>query len=68
MKHKKLHKKLVFSKETVVNLLPEEQMEVKGGYVTYLSDCCTVNMATCIEFETYCFRTDTYQPGGTACP
>ena len=69
MRHKKLNKKLSFSKVTVANLLEEEQKQVKGGaYVTYLSDCCTVNMSTCLVFETQCFRTDTYQPGGTACP
>lgn len=66
----KKKKRLSLNKLTVVSLSEEFQAEVKGGglYPTYLSDCCTVNMSTCIVFDTYCFRTDTYQPGGTACP
>jgi len=68
MKQKRLQKKLLFCKETVANLVEEEQKQAKGGYVTYLSGCCTKNMATCIPDPEGCNPADTYQPGGTACP
>lgn len=64
----KKKKRLSLNKLTIVSLSEQSQSEVMGGYVTYLSNCCTVNMSTCIVIETECFTTDTYQPGGTACP
>jgi len=66
MKRKKL--RLSLGKLTVVSLDHDEQENVLGGGVTYLSSCCTINMATCIQLPGGCYRTDTYQPGGTACP
>ena len=60
-------KKLSLGNITVTSFVTEMD-DVKGGYVTYLSNCCTVNMATCIPIPEGCFRTDTYQPGGTPCP
>lgn len=68
MKQKKFNKKLRFNKETVSNLSPADMEVIKGGHNTWLSDCCTINMATCIVIGGGCFTTDTYQPGGTACP
>jgi hypothetical protein len=63
LKKKKLH----LAKLTVANLSPETQKNVKAGAATYLSDCCTVNMRTCIFWQTECLRWDTYQAGGGAC-
>ena len=68
MKLKKLNKKLTLSKETVSNLDNNEMDMAVGGGGTYLSSCCTINMATCIPLPGGCYTTDTYQPGGTACP
>lgn len=68
MKQKKLDKKLVLSKTTISNLDHGEMELVIGGGVTYLTSCCTINMATCIVLPGGCYTTDTYQPGGTACP
>lgn len=64
LKKKKLH----LAKLTVANLSTEEQVKAKGGYVTWLSNCCTVNMATCILYQTQCNPADTYTPGGGVCP
>lgn len=62
-------KKLSLGNLTVTSFVTEvEGKIVKGGHVTYLSDCCTVNMSTCLVLPDGCFRTDTYQPGGTPCP
>lgn len=63
LKKKKLH----LTKLTVANLSIQDQAMVKGGGTTYLTNCCTVNMITCIIYQTECLRHDTYQPGGTAC-
>lgn len=68
MKQKKFAKRLMLSKKTISNLDFGEMKTIKGGHNTYLTDCCTVNMATCIIIGGGCFTTDTYQPGGTACP
>ncbi len=55
---KKVIKKLVLSKETVVNLQNSEQQDVKGGVYTYYCTApytcmtvpvkCTLRPATCI--------------------
>lgn len=64
----KKKKRLSLGKLTVVSLDFAEQDKVIGGGVTYLTSCCTINMGTCIILPDGCYRTDTYQPGGTACP
>jgi hypothetical protein len=77
MKRKKM--KLDLGKLTVVNLDPQSQENVKGGYyVTYYCTggtycctvgtyCCTINVATCIPDPEGCNPADTYG-AGTICP